>query len=140
MRNRWTQKAGSYLFEMQTKGQNTMEAFSNNIKLLASILIAVAILFSSGHVSAWAAVVAGPGYAIMLLNDELAGPDGLDVIWRLVADSPERLGAGGKLILEIGAGQAGEVERCIRQTRGLTFEKIEKDLAGIPRVAVAAKD
>ena len=78
MRNRWTQKAGSYLFEMQTRGQNAMEAFSNSIKLLASILIAVAILSPSSHMSAWAAVVAGPGYSIMLLNDELAGPDGLD--------------------------------------------------------------
>lgn len=78
MRIRWTQKAVSYLSEMQTRGQNAMEAFSNSIKLLGSILIAVAILFSSGQMSAWAAVVAQPGYSILLLNDDLAGPDGLD--------------------------------------------------------------
>ena len=55
-----------------------MKAFSNNIKLLASILIAVAILSPSSQMSAWADVVAQPGYSITLLNDELAGPVELD--------------------------------------------------------------
>jgi hypothetical protein len=55
-----------------------MKAFSNSIKLLASILIAVAILSPSSQMSAWAAVLAQPGYSITLLNDELAGPVEVD--------------------------------------------------------------
>lgn len=55
-----------------------MKAFSKNLKLLVSILIAVAILSPSNQTSAWADVVAKPGYLVTLLNDELAGPVELD--------------------------------------------------------------
>jgi hypothetical protein len=78
MRNRLASKAGSYLSAMHTRKENFMESFSNNIRLLASILIAVTLLSPSSQMSAWADVVAQPGYAIILLNDELAGPDELD--------------------------------------------------------------
>ena len=55
-----------------------MKDFSNNITVLASILISLAILNPSSQMTAWADVVAQPGYTIELLNDELAGPVELD--------------------------------------------------------------
>jgi hypothetical protein len=76
--NRYPPKAGSYPSTMHTRKENTMKDFSNSIKFLASILIAVAVLSPSSQMTAWADVVAQPGYSIMLLNDELAGPVELD--------------------------------------------------------------
>jgi len=67
------------------------------------------------------------------------GPDGLDLIRRLVAGAAEWLRAGGYLVLEIGAGQ-GEAVRCLVEAEaGLEFLGVEKDRAGIPRVVSAAR-
>jgi sugar lactone lactonase YvrE len=55
-----------------------MDFFSKNMKLLAGILFAVTLLPVSSQVSSWAAVAAQPGYSIILLNGDLAGPDELD--------------------------------------------------------------
>jgi release factor glutamine methyltransferase len=68
-----------------------------------------------------------------------AGPDGLAVIQRLLAEAPERLCPGGKVIFEIGEGQAGPVEALIRHSPELTFFNVAPDLRGIPRVAAAEK-
>lgn len=61
MRNRWTLKAGSCLSAIHARLENTIKAFSKNIKPLAIILIAVAILSSISQMNAWADVVAQPG-------------------------------------------------------------------------------
>jgi len=68
----------------------------------------------------------------------LAGPDGLDVIRRLVFEATAYLVPGGLLAFEIGIGQYDSV-------RGLLLENnyanvgARRDLAGIERVAVARK-
>jgi len=66
-----------------------------------------------------------------------AGSDGLDCIRKLVAGSPSRLAARGLLVFEFGFGQADAVCTLVAGTRGLVLEAIERDLQGIPRVAIA---
>lgn len=61
------------------------------------------------------------------------GPDGLDVIRRLIAMAPRRLRPGGALLLEIGAGQHQAVEALL-QAAGFTQIKSHRDLAQIERV------
>jgi release factor glutamine methyltransferase len=61
-----------------------------------------------------------------------AGPDGLDVIRRLI---PAAVASGARrLVLEVGAGQAGAVGELV----GAAFAEVEtlRDLAGIERVVV----
>jgi release factor glutamine methyltransferase len=65
----------------------------------------------------------------------LAGATGFEVIERIIAESPAFLKPGGRLVMEIGAGQSERV-------RGLFGERwkdvvIRPDLAGIPRVVMA---
>jgi len=66
----------------------------------------------------------------------LAGPDGLEVIRRLVAGAPEHLKVGGWLMFEIGASQG---RACLELLRGGPFveAEIKPDLAGRDRVALA---
>jgi len=68
-----------------------------------------------------------------------AGPDGLDVIRRLVPRAADRLKPGGTLIFEFGFGQAEVVAAIIAATSGLELPAIREDLQGIPRVAVARR-
>ena len=65
----------------------------------------------------------------------LAGPDGLDVIRRLITDAPALLVPDGALLLEIGAGQSDQVQELGR--RRFREVSVRKDLAGIERVIVA---
>lgn len=60
-----------------------------------------------------------------------AGPDGLDVIRRLVAGRPAPL-----LVLEVGDGQAQEVARLAKEA-GYARVAARGDLAGIARIIVA---
>ena len=64
------------------------------------------------------------------------GPDGLEVVRRLLAGAGRYLRPDGLLLVEIGAGQAAAVRRLARANR-FTVEAVERDLAGIPRVLVA---
>ena len=66
------------------------------------------------------------------------GGDGFEIYRRLIPASFERLSPGGFLILELGAGQAGEVERLTAKSGFLT-ETVVKDLQGIPRCLAAWK-
>jgi len=63
------------------------------------------------------------------------GPDGLDVIRRLVGSARQHLAAGGWLIIEFGFGQEAAV-REVAQEAGWNVARIRSDLQGIPRVAV----
>ncbi len=65
-----------------------------------------------------------------------AGDDGLDVIRALVPAAARALAAGGSLVMEIGAGQAGIVSDVVTHA-GLELDGIRPDLQGIPRVVVA---
>ena len=63
----------------------------------------------------------------------LGGPDGLDVIRRLVPAAREVLRPGGLLGMEVGQGQSRAVETLFERS-GLRLLETQRDLAGIPRV------
>jgi release factor glutamine methyltransferase len=63
-----------------------------------------------------------------------AGPDGLDVLRRLVPAAAAR--GAGVLAVELGAGQAAAVESLAREA-GFTRSERRADLAGIDRVVIA---
>lgn len=72
-----------------------------------------------------------PGRALV------AGPDGLDVIRRIVEQAPDYLAPGGRLLIEHGYDQADAVAGLLRK-RGFSGIESHADLAGIPRAARAA--
>jgi release factor glutamine methyltransferase len=61
-----------------------------------------------------------------------AGPDGLDLIRRLVAGARARLEARGSLAIEVAEGQAGRV-RALLEEAGFIDLVVERDLAAIER-------
>jgi release factor glutamine methyltransferase len=63
----------------------------------------------------------------------LGGPDGLDVIRRLVPAAIEVLRPGGMLAIEVGQGQSRAVEALFERS-GLRLLETQRDLARIPRV------
>jgi release factor glutamine methyltransferase len=63
------------------------------------------------------------------------GPDGLDLIRRLIDTAPTRLAPGGALLLEIGAGQADAVNTYLTE-RKFRDISIRSDYQNIPRFAV----
>lgn len=68
-----------------------------------------------------------------------AGNDGLDVIRKILADIQNHLVPGGKLIMETGYDQRGEVERMIRENKRLGLVQWVRDLAGIDRAVVVER-
>jgi release factor glutamine methyltransferase len=66
------------------------------------------------------------------------GPDGLDLVRRLVAEAPALLAPGGALALEIGDGQA-EATGALLTAAGFTDVQSRKDLAGVERVVSGRK-
>jgi release factor glutamine methyltransferase len=66
------------------------------------------------------------------------GADGLEIVARLIAASPDRLAPGGWLVLEIGHDQAARtVALC--EAAGLTGASSLRDLAGVERFVLAQK-
>jgi release factor glutamine methyltransferase len=61
------------------------------------------------------------------------GPDGLDLVRRIVTEAPGHLLSGGVLAMEVGFGQAPAVEALFIEA-GLTAVERRKDLGGIERV------
>ncbi len=66
------------------------------------------------------------------------GPDGLDVIRRLLDLLPERLAADGVALLEIGSDQGAALHAAVAGQLAGWDARVEPDLAGRPRVAVLA--
>ena len=66
------------------------------------------------------------------------GPDGLRVIERLAEQALSLLAPGGKLLVEIGAGQE-EGARGVLTRAGFTVESVRKDGGGHPRVVRAGR-
>jgi release factor glutamine methyltransferase len=64
------------------------------------------------------------------------GPDGLDVVRRLLELLPERLARGGVALLEIGADQGAALHAAAEAGLPGWDARVEPDLAGRPRVAV----
>ncbi|HSR58645.1 MAG TPA: HemK/PrmC family methyltransferase, partial [Candidatus Binataceae bacterium] len=87
-----------------------------------------------------------PSASIAALDPEIArheprgalngGPDGLAFYRRIAADARQHLVDDGVVMVEVGAGQAGEVAGLFRRAQ---FGKIDtvRDLAGIDRVVTA---
>jgi release factor glutamine methyltransferase len=102
---------------------------------------------NAGQTGPFAAVVSNPPYIAegdrgtlppeVLAEPPLAlfaGEAGLTVIRRLIGTCPGLLAPGGWLLLEVGAGQAGEVERLMRDEGRLVEMVVGRDLAGIERM------
>lgn len=66
------------------------------------------------------------------------GPDGLDLIRRLVAQAPERLAPGGAIVLEVSDEQAAAVQALLAEA-GFTGVERHRDLAGVERVLSARR-
>ena len=66
------------------------------------------------------------------------GPDGLDVIRRLLDVLPARLEPGGTALLEIGSDQGGALHAAVAERLPGWDVRVEPDLSGRPRVAVLA--
>src|SRR5207245_6930454 len=66
-----------------------------------------------------------------------AGMDGLDYHRQLLSGAPELLKAGGRLVLELGCGQAEQVLRLAQRTGAFLSLECRKDAAGIERVLIA---
>lgn len=62
------------------------------------------------------------------------GPDGLDIIRRLVTASTDRLAPGGSLLLEIGSGQSDAVTAMLEECKFRDIS-VHKDYQDIPRFA-----
>jgi len=87
---------------------------------------------ASGEIAGLAPEIAA--YDPMLALD--GGPDGLDAYRRIAAGAPKVLAEGGRLLVEIGAGQVAQVSDIFRAA-GLKLDPsqaIGRDLAGRPRV------
>ncbi len=67
------------------------------------------------------------------------GPDGLDVVARLIAGASERLVPGGQLILEIGSAQEAPVRDLVAAQPGLELAPTVRDAANHPRVIRAVR-
>lgn len=63
-----------------------------------------------------------------------AGPDGLNLIRRLLAQAPARLRRGGAVLLEIGAEQGAAVSALARRHFPDAEVRVRQDLAGLDRV------
>jgi release factor glutamine methyltransferase len=63
------------------------------------------------------------------------GPDGLDLVRRLIETAPDRLAPGGALLLEIGLGQADAVNTLL-SARKFRDISVRPDYQNIPRFAV----
>jgi release factor glutamine methyltransferase len=68
----------------------------------------------------------------------LAGPDGLEIVRRLVPEAAATLVRGGLLGVEIGQGQSRAVETLFEKA-GFRAIQTKRDLAGIPRVVTGRR-
>jgi release factor glutamine methyltransferase len=64
------------------------------------------------------------------------GTDGLDFYRRLAREAAVFLKPGGRIMLELGAGQAAAVEKLFTQQKWIV-EAVKKDYSGIPRILIA---
>jgi release factor glutamine methyltransferase len=64
-----------------------------------------------------------------------SGPDGLNMIRRLLVEAPAVLEDGGHMLFEMGFDQSEAVGALVSQT-SWTMLEIADDLQGIPRIAV----
>lgn len=68
----------------------------------------------------------------------VGGPEGSEILLRIVSESHSRIGPGGWLLLETGASQARKIAAAMKM-RGYDPVQIASDLAGIERVVVGRR-
>ena len=68
-----------------------------------------------------------------------AGNDGMNFFRRIINEAHRHLVCKGFLLMEAGEGQAGDINKLVRNKGGLTFKKIVKDYAGKDRIVVIQK-
>ena len=66
------------------------------------------------------------------------GTDGLAAYRAIASDAPRLLGPGGRLVVEIGAGQQRDVERTLT-AGGLAIDAVRHDLSGVARAIAAVR-
>ena len=69
----------------------------------------------------------------------IGGNDGLEVVRRLIAGTFRMLRPGGRLVMEIGIGQAGAVTTAAAAHREWEDVTFRPDLHGIARIAVLSR-
>ena len=67
------------------------------------------------------------------------GPDGLDIVRRIIAGAPKLLKSKGMLLMEIGWDQSEKVQQILGSAGWKNIEMLP-DLQGIPRIVSARKD
>ena len=67
------------------------------------------------------------------------GPDGLEVVRRLLDAAAGRLAPGGHLVLELGSGQAPAARDAVAARPQLALVRVRRDLQGIARTLVARR-
>jgi release factor glutamine methyltransferase len=67
------------------------------------------------------------------------GLDGLDVVRQVMAEGARRLSPHGRVLVELGAGQAAAAARVVADTAGLRLLRIRRDLQGLERTLVAER-
>ena len=77
-----------------------------------------------------------PSIGAVVLDVRLPGPDGLEVLRRLVAEASDHLEAGGVLALEIDPRQAPALQQLCTDA-GLRDVRVHRDLAGRERAVSA---
>jgi release factor glutamine methyltransferase len=65
------------------------------------------------------------------------GPDGLNFYRRITAEARAVLAPGGRIVIELGFGQAGAV-RTLAEQSGFVVERVDQDFNGIARVMTLA--
>jgi release factor glutamine methyltransferase len=65
------------------------------------------------------------------------GPDGLEFYRRMTAEARAVLAPGGRIVIELGFGQA-EAVRALAEQSGFVVERVEQDVNGIARVMTLA--
>jgi release factor glutamine methyltransferase len=106
---------------------------------------------NAGRTGPFAAVVSNPPYVADSDRSSLApevlaeppealfaGPDGLEVIRRIIAAAPEILTPGGRLLLEVGLGQADAVGSLMNAAGLVEIQRL-RDLAGVERAVIGKR-
>jgi release factor glutamine methyltransferase len=120
-------------------------AASNARRLDAPVAVVVCDVACAIAAGSMDLIVSNPPYVPLAQRDGLqrevrdwepavalfAGETGLDLYARIVADAPRVLRPGGWLVMELGFGTLGAVQRLLA---GWADVRVEPDLAGIPRV------
>ena len=92
-----------------------------------------AIVANPPYLSEADLAAAPPELAFEPVEALVAGPTGLEAVARIAAEAPRHLEPGGRVLIEVGAGQAAAAEEALRAA-GLGEVTHRADLSGIERV------